>query len=244
MKIQLISDIHTEFHVDGGVSFARELPVDDADVLVVAGDFGSVSTLRASLNILCDRVPNVVFVAGNHEVYGSTFDAVDEVLTDLEDHCTHSNFHPLDGESCIIDGQRFLGATMWYKETPSSKMNWKKMPDYYKIMNFHEKVYGLNTRHVDFLNTEMQEGDVVVTHHLPTHKSIDPRFKDSLLNCYFLCDMESLISNVQPKLWLHGHTHASCDYKIGETRVVCNPMGYIGHGLNHKFNDHLIIGIP
>ena len=29
-----------------------------------------------------------------------------------------------------------------------------------------------------------------------------------------------------PKLWIHGHTHERCDYQLGTTRVVANPLGY------------------
>jgi hypothetical protein len=31
------------------------------------------------------------------------------------------------------------------------------------------------------------------------------------------------------KLWVHGHMHNPSDYMIGDTRVVCNPRGYVGH---------------
>ena len=37
--------------------------------------------------------------------------------------------------------------------------------------------------------------------------------------------LESIIEEYQPKLWIHGHTHVPCDYKIFATRVVCNPRG-------------------
>jgi len=30
----------------------------------------------------------------------------------------------------------------------------------------------------------------------------------------------------QPKLWIHGHSHDRCDYTLGKTRVVANPLGY------------------
>ena len=30
----------------------------------------------------------------------------------------------------------------------------------------------------------------------------------------------------QPKLWIHGHSHDRCDYLLGKTRVVANPLGY------------------
>jgi hypothetical protein len=33
----------------------------------------------------------------------------------------------------------------------------------------------------------------------------------------------------QIKLWTHGHTHELFDYMIGDTRVVCNPRGYINY---------------
>jgi predicted phosphodiesterase len=27
-------------------------------------------------------------------------------------------------------------------------------------------------------------------------------------------------------VWIHGHSHDRCDYRIGKTRVVANPLGY------------------
>jgi hypothetical protein len=29
------------------------------------------------------------------------------------------------------------------------------------------------------------------------------------------------------KLWTHGHMHNTSDYLVGNTRVVCNPRGYV-----------------
>jgi len=28
------------------------------------------------------------------------------------------------------------------------------------------------------------------------------------------------------RLWVHGHTHVSFDYRAGTTRVLCNARGY------------------
>ena len=51
-----------------------------------------------------------------------------------------------------------------------------------------------------------------------------------------------MIEIKQPSLWLHGHTHESFDYNIKNTRVVCNPRGYINSpDLNKSFNKDLII---
>lgn len=70
----------------------------------------------------------------------------------------------------------------------------------------------------------------MVTHHLPSHRSTAARFVRSPLNRFFVCDVEPLIVDRQPRLWVHGHTHAAMDYRIGATRVVCNPLGYPGEG--------------
>ncbi len=72
---------------------------------------------------------------------------------------------------------------------------------------------------------------VVCTHHSPSHQSCHPRYKnDSLMNGGYHSDLEDfIIARPNIKLWTHGHTHEDFDYMVGETRVVCNPRGYIGH---------------
>jgi hypothetical protein len=50
-----------------------------------------------------------------------------------------------------------------------------------------------------------------------------------------------LLRAQRPALWLHGHTHASVDCTVGETRIVCNPFGYVPDELNAEFRDRLLI---
>lgn len=72
---------------------------------------------------------------------------------------------------------------------------------------------------------------VVVGHHTPSHTSCHPRYKDDqLMNGGYHSDLSEFIMD-RPgiKLWTHGHTHELFDYMVGDTRVVCNPRGYIGH---------------
>lgn len=80
--------------------------------------------------------------------------------------------------------------------------------------------------------------------------SVAPEYKGSALNPFFVCDVEHVIRRNRPKLWIHGHTHTSCDYWIDHpvghvgsqtTRVVCNPFGYARHEENPKFNPGLFI---
>lgn len=93
----------------------------------------------------------------------------------------------------------------------------------------HKKMLG----YIKHIYTDMPPWKqmVVVGHHTPSHTSCHPRYKDDqLMNGGYHSDLSEFIMD-RPgiKLWTHGHTHELFDYMIGDTRVVCNPRGYIGY---------------
>lgn len=82
----------------------------------------------------------------------------------------------------------------------------------------------------DFLG-ENPNKYVVCTHHSPSFQSMAPWYaNDQLMNGAYHSNLEELMER-RPciKLWTHGHTHEPFDYMVHNTRVVCNPRGYIGH---------------
>lgn len=82
---------------------------------------------------------------------------------------------------------------------------------------------------------------VVVTHHGPHPNSVHWRWKGSALNPAFSSDLTGLFWLGKPALWVHGHTHDSFDYRVGDTRVVCNPKGY--HSENPLFDPALVVEV-
>jgi len=88
---------------------------------------------------------------------------------------------------------------------------------------------------VDYINHVTAEKTdqkfVVITHHAPSRSSCHERFQhDTIMNGAFYSNLDDFIAyRPQIKLWVHGHTHDTFDYVIGETRVVCNPRGYVGY---------------
>jgi len=87
---------------------------------------------------------------------------------------------------------------------------------------------------------------VVVTHHAPSGRSMDPVYEGSRLNPCFYSDLpESFFQTAA--LWLHGHTHSSSDYRHHTTRIVANPRGYArrnGAIENARFDPALVITVP
>jgi predicted phosphodiesterase len=240
VKIQIMSDLHLEFHKDRGQSFIRGLNPDGVDVLVLAGDIDTVKTgLGNKLRMLCTIYPQVVFVLGNHEYYGSTREEVIEHMSQLK----LDNFHWLHNNTATIAGQRFIGCTLWFRDDPGAVFHRGSMNDFKQIPKVGGWVYDENKESTEFLTLDSNSSDIVITHHLPSKRSVSPRFNRSDLNRFFVCELDDVIEHNQPKMWVHGHTHDSCDYKVGGTRVVCNPLGYTGIETNHNFNDNFIVEV-
>jgi predicted phosphodiesterase len=72
---------------------------------------------------------------------------------------------------------------------------------------------------------------VVVGHHSPSKQSTHEMYaNDTVMNGGYSSDLNEFIENhPEIKLWTHGHTHHPFDYVVGETRIVCNPRGYINY---------------
>jgi Icc-related predicted phosphoesterase len=84
---------------------------------------------------------------------------------------------------------------------------------------------------------------IVMTHHAPSGRSVPEFRRGDPINAAYASDLEALIEGAQPQLWVHGHIHSSSDYRIGSTRVVCNPRGYVPSQLNAGFDPALTIEI-
>lgn len=242
MKIRVVSDVHTEMHPDYGWAWVQGQDPTDVDVLVVAGDLGTAQTIPYVLEGLCLKYPQVVYVNGNHELYGSSFDKVAALRKELTGKTP--NLHWLQNSEVTLGGQRFVGTTMWFRDSPMAQMYKGYLNDFRQIGDrFAKRVFEENRKAVKFLQANVREGDVVVTHHLPTGQHIAPWFLTSPLNVYYVCEMEGTIMAKKPAFWFHGHSHDSKDYQLGATRVFSNPFGYMGHDLNPNHDPRLVLTV-
>lgn len=226
MRIAVLSDLHLEFYADHGRQLLARLDPSGVDVLVLAGDLCSSHLLSPTFAAVCARFAQVVYVFGNHEFYGSSFPDVRAEMRQVA--ARHANLHWLDHGVATIAGQRFVGTTLWHTPAVDDARFARYLTDFSAIEDFASIVEHENFRALTFLRKNVTAGDVVVTHHLPSPSCVTPKFADSPLNRFFVCDVERLIRERRPLLWVHGHTHAALDFAIGDTRILCNPLGYPG----------------
>lgn len=242
MNVQLLSDLHFECYPDRGLKFVRSLDPTGVDVLVLAGDIIPVAHKyhqEERLKELCGKFPWVIYAPGNHEYYGSNAKEADEALWRLGTYS--KNLFVMNSGHVTIDGQRFIGGTMWFPDPKSNDFK-DCIGDFLYIREFEPWVYEKNESFHELMKAELCDTDVVISHHLPSEKSVKPQYAGSNLNRFFLDDTESGIVRRQPKFWLHGHTHESCDYFIGKTHVLCNPRAYPGERQDH-FNSKLVFEV-
>ncbi len=242
MKLWIISDLHLEF-----LEPFLQTPPEDADVLVCAGDIltkGLLPSIRWLAETYGSQLP-IVFVAGNHDFYNAS---LEESIREAREYADRiPSFHFLENDAVDIGELRFIGGTLWtdfrlHGRNPTVNMSYAEsgMNDFKKI-KFSKKPYQkfkpifAYRKHVEtrgFFDRELAEGvnrkTVVVTHHAPSPRSLELWAKHDPLSACYASDMEDLLNDTGPTLWVHGHVHHRNDYFVGRTRIVSNARGYPG----------------
>jgi predicted phosphodiesterase len=233
VKAKIISDQHLEFRVCNGnyrKYFNAVHPRNAetaAEVCIVAGDFDELA--RHPLGMfkeLCDRERQVLFVPGNHEYYGArSMAAVDDMLDEVEQKLP--NFVVLrTGRLLTFCGRRFLGDTMWVPKTAALMLSADQVNDSRNIPELLDEIATRYSNFTGWLSSEVRPGDVVVTHHLPSERSVPAEYRSSPVQPWFLASGAESLFKKELSVWIHGHTHQRCDYVLNNTRVICNPVGY------------------
>ncbi len=264
MKIHILSDLHTELT-------AFTPAATDADVVVLAGDIGGGT---GGLDWAAQHArpggafagKDVVYVAGNHEYYGQSWQSLPGVLRDRQQEIGLPALHLLDCDEAIIGGVRFLGCELWTdfelfggdRHAMAEQMAAcvTSLTDFTRIRNDGHGnlrpgvVRERHLRHRSWLAGKLRESPdgrwrktVVVTHHLPSMQSVEGRWRLDLASAGFASNLDDIAALVDG-IWIHGHTHASFDYRIAGCRVVCNPRGYVGmRGAveNQRFDERLVV---
>lgn len=257
-RILVCSDLHLEFA-------PWVPPKTGADFAVLAGDIYTKNRcLPAAFGDARQAFGcPVVAVLGNHEHYGGK---IERTLEKTRPAAERLGVTLLEREETVVAGVRVLGCTLWTDfrlfagdDDAQMKLDAGRCAD--SLTDFRTIRVGRDgyrrfrpkdaadifTASVAWLRERLAVPfagpTVVATHHAPSRKSIPARFADDRLSAAYASDLEPLIEEFRPALWVHGHVHESGDYMVGATRVICNPRGYVPDEENPYFRKDLIIEV-
>ena len=256
MKIRILSDIHND--INRGVRLKPS-----STFTIVAGDISGNE--KETIKWVKDNLTNGVFIEGNHIGYNTNTPLQDIDKLYRETFPNDSYVAYLNNAYKIVDDIVFVGGTMF--------TNYMLNGEAFKVTNMQLALKGLNDfnynrfRDGDEIRTVTpndyiklfdetlgvikstceqfpDKKIVVVTHHAPSPKSIGQRYVNDDTNASYANNLEEFIlEHPNIKLWVHGHIHSCSDYKIGECRVVCNPMGYSYYEPNYQFDENFSVFI-
>lgn len=245
MNIQFVSDLHLEFPENKSFLTARPL-IPSAEILLMAGDivpFGKIMDHDDFFDYISDHFEMVYWVPGNHEYYHYDIKWKPQVISEK----IRSNVRLVNNISVLQGDTRLLFTTLWSRIDPTREMKIEKSLMDFRLIQFRRNPFTsfhfneLHQLSMDFLAQELsrkhQGKTIVVSHHVPTFQNYPAQYQDSILNEAFAVELKHFIEENKPDYWIYGHHHTNTpDFRIGQTRLLTNQLGYITLGENHGFN--------
>jgi hypothetical protein len=190
-------------------------------------------------------------VMGNHEHYTGQFEDTQQIVSEFIEN--YSNIQLLEKDQVDLGNNTILwGATLWsdmnkgnpivqhaIERTINDFRGWIRHtpPNHDRPVDITGNItmaeHSATLVELKyFLESNRFKDDlkiIIMTHFGPCSKSSHPKHGiNNPVNFHFYSELSELIlNNPAIKVWVHGHTHDSHDYMIGDTRVICNPRGYV-----------------
>lgn len=239
-KFALVSDLHLEFwrkvlfqkqtvnsinrnptmdqvfnhFMDPFIEFAVE---NKCDALVVAGDIfeGHVKKPRVSKS---HDLIDIITVPGNHDFYKDIWPSFDEQ---------------------VLSNDNYVATTLWTNfwdlDKEIASRIFRSISDLYAI--YGSSSDAVRDRYYESLQeVEKLKKEIVITHFPPHISSLSEEYAGSILNPYFINDLgdDWFKENNNIGVWVCGHTHKAHEYRVHDTLVVCNPLGYPNENYTHE----------
>jgi predicted phosphodiesterase len=234
VEIQIASDLHIEYKNDE-IPNPLDYITPVADILILAGDIGSlykIEQLEGFLCKLCVYFKHVIYVPGNHEYY--TFKEYNQIgmnlllsrLYKIEQNI--KNLYVLNKSSIMVENICITGCTLWSDlkiSIPKFIVRIFGITDELYTQKFNSDLHYLKKMidHCDKNNYKL----VVVTHYCPSYTATQNCKKRDRYISLYTSDLDYLLDTNKIDTWICGHIHSNFDYKHNQdgTRVVSNQRG-------------------
>lgn len=256
MNIQIASDLHLEFPENR--KWLKDNPLlPVGEVLLLAGDIISDKHKKKAkffYDYIESKFKLIISIMGNHEFYygqvNYAYPSYNKVIA--------NNHYKLNNQICIFEDIKIISSTLWsYIPKDKEKYLYKIVNDYKliykkeysdKINIMIDETNYFNKISIDFLKEELNKNFngkiIILTHHLPSFKCIIKDYDDvDNMKYAFASDLDYLVMENKINLWVFGHIHESVDLKIGNTRFVSNPLGYMEENQKNNFKRDFCINV-
>lgn len=255
MRCHYLSDLHLEAQ-----SFDLPLPKGDTLIIAgdlcharcldpERRDRYSAAQRERVLRFVDSAIANfdhVLLVAGNHEHYDGIFE---DTAGLLRRHLPGVSV--LDDDAVCIGGVEFFGTTLWTDlggQTEAALTAIRKGMGEYVFVKTRSgdpaqplsKLRPADTHraHMDAwkrltqaLAAEPGKPAVVVTHHAPSRRGLNPKFAGNGLDAAYANDLDREIGQFgNVAAWVHGHTHVARTYAVGGKTIYSNALGFAAKG--------------
>jgi predicted phosphodiesterase len=251
--IAYISDLHIPNWIRGNIYTLDEYIEDTglhnynnkADILIIAGDIAeSINIFEKFIEKISKNYEYVVLVLGNHDLliinneFNDTLEKMKKIREIID---KYNNVFWLDGDMIELKNVKIGGINNWYDVNEKNLRLWNKfmidakyMKLPYSIIEFKEQE---RKKLEKLANKEL---DIIISHVMldttPTMKEGLPYYFVGEKTNDFFNSEENLLKkhNIKAKYHIFGHSHNLYDFKRGDTRYLCNPVGYpneVGYGL-------------
>lgn len=258
--IRIFSDIHLDFDVPKNMKKFKPntdiwtppaMPTDKETILILAGDIWHAKKPFNFMGFSWFKKVSALFhsvlvVLGNHDFWGGNLQKeYENYRKNIEDQ-NLDNVFLVQNNTVIIGHNKFLGGTLWTDYNGGNPLGMQlaenQMNDFRFIRNgdgFSKlKASHLLGSHISTVRyiegnakKDYPEQNVwVLTHHLPTFKSIPSPYRSNMKtheNSMYASDLEYLFSE-DITAWVHGHGHERVYLSINGMKVIANPRGYRG----------------
>lgn len=245
--IQYASDLHLEFPENEKHLLHHNLK-PGTDILILAGDivpFRQIGDKAWFFDYVSENFKTTYWVPGNHEYYHSDLSARNGTFSEK----IRDNVLLVNDYAITIENTRLIFATLWTSIKPAHQFAIEqRMNDFHLIRKLGKRLTCEDLRHehevsLAFIKKELLQEQpgvkkIVVTHHVPTFTNYPPQYLGDILNEAFAVDLDSLIQNIGPNFWIYGHHHQNIpDFKIGNTLLVTNQLGYVRYNEDKLFDN-------
>ena len=244
---RLFAWVLSDINLDATPPWKRGFPhcKPASDIAIVCGDVGP--EIKSSTNWLARNIDDrpVVFILGNRDRCSGD---VDQAVDKARREAAGTGVVVLENETISLSGGRLtvIGATLWtdfrLSGDPEADMALAgtRVPDFRgRRRNGRPWLSPREAaaRHAvsrDFIERTLRATSsrcAVATHFAPCPQAMSSTEGDAIAS-YAASDLTGLMWRrdhdpgfVPPAIWIHGHTHTTSRFRIGETMVVSNSKG-------------------